>query len=172
MLKLFNTDGLCWVQPCLDRRHPRLRFSNAVSFARQVQVDEIPGRDSLSRRQKRALWYPDPMKEGMQLNLLFQQMACGSERSDEGDEIYPGHDRSQRSFPVSAVLTEQKSQRGRGRRVDPYEIAKVYQRCSSYSSIRAQMRAWEVEKDAIEYLCEPSRHGRSRVVLLEDRRKS
>jgi hypothetical protein len=171
MLKLFNIEGLCWSQPCLQDNHHRLRLFHTVSFADQVRVDEIPGRDSLSRRQKRALWYPNPTKESMQMNI-FQQLLCGHEHNGDADEIHTGYnDKSHYSFPVEAVLTEQENQRGRGRRVDPEEIAKVYQRCSSYSAIRAQMRAWEVEQDALEYLSKPARHGRAKITLREDARK-
>ena len=171
MLKLFDIDGPWWPQPCLQNDHHRLRFFQTVSFSDNVRVDEIPGRDSLSKRQKRALWYPNPTQSSMQMNI-FHQLVCGHEHNDDADEIYAGpNDKDHHSFPVEAVLTEQENQRGRGRRVDPYEIAKIYQRCSSYSAIRAQMRAWEVEQDVLEYLNKPSRHGRTKIHLLGDTRK-
>ena len=171
MLKLFNIEGLCWSQPCLQNKHHRLRLFHTVSFADKVRVEEIPGRDSLSRRQKRALWYPNPTQASVQMSI-FHQLVCGHEHNDDADEIYTGyHDKNHYSFPVAAVLTEQENQRGRGRKVDPFEIAKVYQRCSSYSTIRAQMRAWEVEQDALEYLSKPARYRRSNLILRESTRK-
>ena len=168
MIDLFNGNGLCWTQVCSSK--PGTGFFRTVSFCEQVRVNEIPNKKSLSRRERNALWYPEPTNGGV--NNLIQQIMCGSgrERNGDGEEIEFGHDIDARSFPISAVLMEQETRRDSGQRVDPAEIAKIYHRCSSHSALRAQMRAVEFELDAVEYLCQPSRHGKQKIILLEERR--
>ncbi len=160
MEHLHSFDRICW---------PVSRsFHRTVSFSELVRVDHIPSKNELSKKQRKALWYPEPTKS----RGLLKQVMCGSApvHSDDGDEVRAMEDRSGRSLPVSAVLAEQESQREGCAPPDPKQIAKVYHRCSSYSTIRAQMRALEVHHDATEYLRQPSKHGRQRIVLLEKER--
>ena len=140
-------------------------FFRTVSFSEEVQVENIPSKKSLSKRQRKALWYPEPTKS----HGLLQQVICGSIASicDDGDEVRVAEERSGRSLPISAVLAEQESQREGCGAVDPVQIAKVYHRCSSYSTVRAQMRALEIQHETTEYLQKPSKHGKHRIILLE-----
>jgi hypothetical protein len=167
MIHLFNGTGLCWTESGSTKTGSGM----SVSFSEQVRVNEIPSKESLSRRERRALWYSEPTR-GSGKNLINQIM-CGKmrERNGDGDEIDLDYDSDSRSFPVSAVLMEQESRRGSGQHIDPAEIAKIYQRCSSYSAVQAQQRATEFEFDAHEYLCQPSRHGRQKNILIEERRE-
>jgi len=140
-----------------------------VSFSNEIRVKYIPSRKSLSARQRKELWYPEPT----QSRNLLRQVVCGSRPKkcdDDGGEIDFVDERSDRSLPVSAVLAEQESQREGHAEADPIQIAKIYQRCSSHSSVRAQMRAQEVQHDATKYLQEPSKHGKYKIVLLEKER--
>jgi len=168
MIKLFGRGGLCWTDPLFEQPD-RLGFSRTVSFSERVQVSEIPSVETLSKRQKNALWHKDPFKARSFARM--QQVLCGmsSEYNDDGEEIGIGvNQKNHLPFPVSAVLFEQESQRDCGQRVDPSEIAKIYQRCSAHSAVRAQMRALECELDAQDYMYEPAKHGRYKVILLEE----
>lgn len=146
----------------------RQNFFRTVSFSEQVQIDRIPNIKALSKRQRKALWYPEPTKS----RGIFKQIICAksSEGRGDGDEVKKIDDRSDKSLPISAVLSEQENQRegNIGGAVDDQELAKVYRKCSSYSCIRAHMRALDIQKDATEYLRQPSKHGRQRIILLED----
>jgi hypothetical protein len=140
-------------------------FFRTVSFSDEVQVDHIPSKKVLSHRQRNALWYPQPTKS----RSILKQVMClsGSARTNDGDEIFAEEARSERHFPVAAVLAEQESQREGHSTMDPQRIATVYHRCSSYSSICAQMRALEVQSDATEYLSQPKTPVKARIKKLE-----
>ena len=172
MIDFFDGAGLCWTDTCSSTSvGVNHRFS--VSFSELVQVNEIPSKESLSKRERKNLWYSEPTR-GNGLNLI-QQIICGHqrERNGDGDEIDLGaNDSDSLSFPISAVLTEQESRRDSGQRVDPAEIARIYRRCCSHSAVQAQMRAMELETYANEYLLQPSRHGQQKTVLIEETRMS
>lgn len=175
MIPLFDIDSLNWVAPCTSgcASPTKTRFPNlfrTVSFSNQVRVAEIPGKDSMTKRQKQALWYTDPPNRSPGQFKRFQKILCGvcPEQNFDGDEINPAGVRGPNVvLPVSAVLAEQENQRIWGeQQLNDVAIAKVYRRCSAYSAVRAQMRALEYELDAQEYQNQPSKHGRHRISLL------
>jgi hypothetical protein len=169
MIHIFKTNELCWAGMCLSKTGVFGIF-RTVSFSEEVRV--IPSKESLSRRQIRALWYSEPTGTRGIGHTLILQILCGKakERNGDGDAIDVDYDTDSHSFPVSAVLMEQESRRGSGQDIDPAEIAKMYQRCSSHSAVRAQLRATKFERDALEYLCQPSRHGKDKIMLIEETR--
>ena len=128
-----------------------------VSFYERVKVVEIPSASSLSRKERKALWYPEPNE--WKKSSKVKQLLCAidfddfSEEGRDDDEIIDEFGERKR-FPVSAVLDEQKSQRELGMKRDDLFIAKIYKKCSANSARRAHLRALHDEIEAREYLSE------------------
>jgi hypothetical protein len=129
-----------------------------VSFYERVKVVEIPSASSLSRKERKALWYPEPNEWTKSSKVI--QLLCAldfndftEEGQDDDDEIINELGERKR-FPVSAVLDEQKNQRELGMKRDDLFIANIYKKCSANSARRAQLRALHDEVEAREYLSE------------------
>jgi hypothetical protein len=123
----------------------------SVVFHNQMEVWEIPSAKELSKKEKEALWYADPSDRAGRnpLNLLICRSHAEGEYSEEEEEVVD--DMRDSSLPVSAVLSEQQSQREEGW-YDPEVIAKMYHRCSSKSQRTAQMKAIKDETEIREYI--------------------
>lgn len=133
-----------------------------MSFYERVKVVEIPSANVLTRKEKKALWYPEPneWKQTNKMKLLmcaidFDDDYFGEEGRDDLDDLDEYGDRS--SLPVTAVLEEQRNQRELGLELDHEFLAKVYAKCSAYSVMKARRRALQDELEAKEYLAKFSK---------------
>lgn len=157
-----------------------------VVFSRRVRVLEIPSAKTLTKKERKALWYPEPSDER---KSKLRQLLCvvddvfDDDRYDIRDEEdfgEPGLDHldERRRLPVSAVLVEQSSQK-QLRMQDPEFIAKIYRQCSEQSVVRAQMRAIQDEAEArrisgttassMAALALPMKRAKSRIKLFRRR---
>ena len=128
-----------------------------VSFYERVKVVEIPSANVLTRKEKKALWYPEPneWKKTNKMKLLlcaidFEDNYYDEEGRDDLDDLDEYGDRS--SMPVTAVLEEQRNQRELGMEVDQEFLARIYTKTSAYSVMKARRRAMQDELEAKEYL--------------------
>eukprot|EP00539_Tryblionella_compressa_P005816 CAMPEP_0178754220 /NCGR_PEP_ID=MMETSP0744-20121128/12043_1 /TAXON_ID=913974 /ORGANISM="Nitzschia punctata, Strain CCMP561" /LENGTH=163 /DNA_ID=CAMNT_0020408117 /DNA_START=61 /DNA_END=553 /DNA_ORIENTATION=- len=122
-----------------------------VAFYERVKVIEIPSARILTRKEKKALWHPEP-PEWKKGGSRIRQLMCAIDFDDDSDEGRDDDEEvdelgNKKRYPVSAVLDEQRNQRELGKEVDDEFIAKMYQRCSAHSLRRAQLRAVQDELD-------------------------
>mmetsp|Transcript_12490 Transcript_12490/g.29598 ORF Transcript_12490/g.29598 Transcript_12490/m.29598 type:complete len:183 (+) Transcript_12490:322-870(+) len=138
-----------------NRITPPIIRKKRVLFSERVKVVEIPSTRSLTRKDKKALWYSDP-SEGIRKTSIIRQLLCVTEddrddTNESEDDCGFDHPEERKRLPVSAVLIEQRNQRESG--VDDADfIAKIYQRCSAHSAMKAQIRAMQYEQEAREYV--------------------
>jgi hypothetical protein len=135
-----------------------------IAFHERVKVVEIPNARSLSKKEKKALWYPEPaeFKKPNKIKQLlcaieFEVDSYDKEGRDEEDD-FDEYGRRTR-LPVAAVLEEQRNQREMGREPDSEFVAKIYKRCSAHSVTRARRRALQDELEAKEYLSKWTRNS-------------
>jgi hypothetical protein len=128
-----------------------------VTFHERVKVVEVPNARFLPPKEKKALWYPEPVeyKKSNKIKQLmcaidFEADCSNEEGRDEEDDIDENGRR--RRLPVVAVLEEQRNQREMGTEPDSHFVAKIYTRCSAHSVTRARRRALQDELEAKEYL--------------------
>ncbi len=155
LMSLFSLDSE--TQPSQRKRSSRRRRRSIV-FSERVKVIEIPSARYLTRKERKALWYADPAESFGKLSLIQRLTQCTTEDARdecEGDRAMAEAE-ERRKLPVSAVLTEQNSQREAGIR-DPDFIAKIYMQCSAHSTMKAQMRAFQHEQEAKESYSSNSR---------------
>lgn len=152
-----------------------------VKFDKRLEIWNIEKASEMSRKQKNALWYPDPgdnsgsRSRKNRLRLLMCQSHThdsdkdttfeSESRSDEDSYTYMSRrstsDENEEAqsrrlrFPVAAVLEEQQNQREAGTN-DPERISKMYKHCSSHSQILAQIRAAQDEADIQDYVSKDS----------------
>ena len=148
------------------------REKKSVTFHQRVKVVEIPSASLLSRKEKKALWYPEPPEPGEEKSSKIRQWLCAKDILDKSGEECRDDDNydfdefgNKKHFPVTAVLDEQKCQRELGVKVDCEFIAKIYRECSAHSVYRARMRALQDQMDVEEYLSKPSRTSSRRKGL-------
>jgi hypothetical protein len=120
-------------------------------------MEEIPNLRDLPKKEKDALWYPEPVKQNK--HSLLRCLLCDYKPDKrDGGTLDLDNKNGVGMLPVSAVLTEQENQREEGSN-DPDTIAKMYRQCSAHSAMRAQMRALQDEMESRDYLIEKrSRH--------------
>lgn len=142
-----------------------------VVFSERVKVVEIPSSKSMTKKERKTLWYSDPSESASKISII-RQLLCVTEddRDDTNDyEDDRGFDRPEerRRLPVSAVLVEQKSQRESG--IEDFDfIAKIYKQCSAHSVMKAQIRAMQHEQEAREYVSTDSRVRRKSKQLFRN----
>lgn len=130
-----------------------MNHGNRVQFSERVIVVEIPSARDLSRKERKALWYPEPADPKV---IRIRSLLCVVDGSEDWEESRQDEDdyeesRDRQRLPVAAVLMEQRSQRELGMN-DSEFIAKIYRQCSRHSILKARLRAQQDELEAIEYL--------------------
>jgi hypothetical protein len=147
---------------------PSLR-PRRVSFHERVKVVEIPSANELTRKEKKALWYPEPKewrKSSNKMKLLlcaidFEGDYYDEEGRDDLDDLHGCGEPS--SLPVMAVLQEQRSQKELGLKVDQEFLARIYAKCSAFSTMQARRRAIQYELEAKEYLAKWTKSSSRRL---------
>jgi hypothetical protein len=143
-----------------------LNDGKCVEFSEWVKVVEIPSARELSRKERKALWYPDPAGQKMvkirKLLCVIEDFGGREEERQDGDEYEETAERQR--LPIAAVLMEQKSQRELGMN-DAEFIAKIYRQCSQQSIVKAQQRAQQDELEAIEYISHKFKSRRRKGIL-------
>ena len=128
----------------------------SVGFKKKAEVFEIPSSSLLTRRERSALWHPEPKRKVHVMNPLKLLNCLGKDEERSADEDERGSDSAlseheMRRLPVATVLSAQENQREEGCN-DPEVIAQLYHQCSSQSQMLAQMRAIQDEIDVREYM--------------------
>ena len=153
----------------LNRIAPPIIRKKRVVFSERVKVVEIPSAKSLTRKDKKALWYSDP-GDSIRTISIMRQFLCVTEddrddSNEHDDDCGFDHPEERKRLPVSTVLIEQTNQRESGVQ-DIDLIAKIYQRCSAHSAMKAQIRAMQHEQEAREYFSTDSRVRRKSKQLF------
>lgn len=132
---------------------------------------EIPNAESLTKKEKQALWYPEPI-ERKKPNKI-KKILCAIDltddeydqeaRDDDDDDDFFDENGYRRRLPVCAVLEEQRSQRELGLPVNPDFLANIYRKCSAHSVLSSHRRALQVAVEAREYYLEWSKSSSWRM---------
>jgi hypothetical protein len=153
--------------PVFDRA--LMKHGRNVVFSERVKVVEIPSAKEMSKKERKALWYPEPESVDPKKSKI-RKLLCVIDNFDDRDESRQDEDDYEESgerqrLPVTAVLVEQRSQRELGVS-DTDFIAKIYRQCSSYSIYKANIRALQHEQEIRDYIESYSVPDRKRSVKL------
>lgn len=169
MIPGFDLDDLCGLyskrpKQILLEEVPSPPPRRAVHFSNRVRVFPVPSRIDLSKKERNALWHPEPKNQ----NGVLGKMMCGvtSDRVDGGEInllASQSHGSDAEPSPISVVLQEQRQQQEEGLH-NPESIAKRYHQCSAYSGVRAQLRALEDEVEIRDYATTFHRRGRQKQI--------
>ena len=126
---------------------------NRVVFSERVKVLEIPSAKGLTKKDKKSLWYSDPVESVGRRSIMRQLLCVPVEIRDDENECEDDRGSTipeeRRKMPVTAVLDEQRYQRESGIEDSDF-IARIYKQCSAHSVMKAQIKAMQHEQEVRE----------------------